>query len=161
MIYFGFSGRAVQTFHATSSLPGISQPTWIDGDSQLGSSPNTSTAGDNATILEYIDGQGTRITRLSISRPTATRCAAWRSAGTTAWMGIGGHPRRLVEQHHHRSACPAGVANANDLGISIIDGLNSTIGGGTGLGNLVSGNSVAGVAVPNGSSGNTSTSSAT
>jgi hypothetical protein len=55
-IVFQISGSGAQTIELQSPLPAITAPVIIDGYSQSGSSVNTETVADNATILIQIDG---------------------------------------------------------------------------------------------------------
>ncbi len=56
VIQFNIPGDGVQTIAPLTPLPAILQPTFIDGYSQPGSSPNTSTTSDNANLEINLSG---------------------------------------------------------------------------------------------------------
>ncbi|MGA2702978.1 MAG: NosD domain-containing protein, partial [Isosphaeraceae bacterium] len=56
VIQFNIPGNGVQTIAPLTPLPSILQPTIIDGYSQPGSSPNTSTTSDNANLQINLSG---------------------------------------------------------------------------------------------------------
>jgi hypothetical protein len=57
-IRFGLPGGGTHTISPKSPLPTLTGPVLINGFSQRGASPNTSTAGDNAVRLVVLDGSG-------------------------------------------------------------------------------------------------------
>lgn len=57
-ILFNIPGGGLHTIHPSSALPAITVPLQLDGYSQPGASPNTTTLGDNAALLIELDGSG-------------------------------------------------------------------------------------------------------
>jgi Calx-beta domain-containing protein/VCBS repeat protein/carboxypeptidase family protein len=66
-ITFNIPGSGVQTITPVSSLPTITSPVIIDGYTQAGATPNTLTAGDNATLLIEINGANTGSSQSGLS----------------------------------------------------------------------------------------------
>ncbi|HWN95841.1 MAG TPA: kelch repeat-containing protein, partial [Methylomirabilota bacterium] len=62
-IRFNIPGAGVQTIRPQSPLPAISEPVTIDGYTQPGASPNTSSNQINATLLIELDGSFLSVTQ--------------------------------------------------------------------------------------------------
>ena len=159
VIYFGFSGTAVNTIQPSSGLPDITRAVLVDGYSQIGSSANTATASDNAAIKVYLDGKGTS---------TASGLHLLSAGNTVRGLAIGGFNGQLgiagvrAESSSNLVAgnflglSPSGVANANDLGfLALTTGTGNTLGGTTlAARNVLSGNARHGAELFTGTSAN-------
>ena len=130
-IAFDIPGSGPQVITLQSELPPITSPTIIDGYTQPGSSPNTSTTADNAVPLIVIDGS--QITNIAQSLGLQLQANASSVQGLVIqnFGGIGvvlSGANDVVLGDFIGTNPTAMSAQANGLGIAVI-GSADTIGG--------------------------------
>ena len=133
VIYFGFSGTGVQTIQPTSGFTSIGRRVLIDGSSQIGSKPNTSTTSDDAQIAIYLAGNsaGASANGLYLVGDGNT-VSGLAIGGFNGQLGVGGI--RADSSHNgilgnFLGSTPTGVANPNDIGFLATSGTGNTVGG--------------------------------
>ena len=148
-IAFDIAGTGPQVISPQSALPRITSPLTIDGYTQPGASPNTSTTGDNAVPLIVIDGAG--ISNISVGLQINADNSTARGLVIQNFNGVGavlmGANDTLAGDFIGTD--PRGfTAQPNALGIGIL-GAGDVIGGTAPASrNLISGNS-AGLGIAN------------
>ncbi len=130
-IDFDIPGSGPQVITLQSELPPITSPTIIDGYTQPGSSPNTSTTADNAVPLIVIDGS--QITNIAQSLGLQLQADGSSAQGLVIrnFGGIGivvSGANDVVQGDFIGTDPTAMLAQANGLGIGVI-GSSDTIGG--------------------------------
>jgi hypothetical protein len=148
-IDFDIPGSGPQVITLQSELPPITSPTIIDGYTQPGSSPNTSTTADNAVPLIAIDGS--QITNIAQSLGFQLQADGSSVQGLViqnfGGIGVVVSGANDVVPGDFIGTDPTGMyARANGLGIAVI-GSSDTIGGtAPAARDVVSGNDI-GVAI--------------
>ena len=148
-IDFDIPGSGPQVITLQSELPPITSPTIIDGYTQPGSSPNTSTTADNAVPLIVIDGS--QITNIAQSLGLQLQADGSSVQGLVIqnFGGIGvvvSGANDVVQGDFIGTDPTAMFAQANGLGIAVI-GSSDMIGGtAPAARDVVSGNEI-GVAI--------------
>ncbi|MFN2623690.1 MAG: CSLREA domain-containing protein [Chthoniobacterales bacterium] len=133
-INFSIPGAGVHTIAVFSALPTVTDPVFIDGYTQPGSSTNTLAAGDNAVILIELNGAPAEggINGLTITAGNSTVRGLVINRfinGTGIVLQTGGGN---IISGNFIGTDPAGaVAQANGSGIDIIDSATNLIGGTT------------------------------
>ena len=130
-IDFNIPGPGPQVINLQSELPPITSPTIIDGYTQPGSSPNTSTTADNAVPLIVIDGS--QITNIAQSLGLQLQADGSSVQGLVIqnFGGIGvvvSGANDVVQGDFIGTDPTAMFARANGLGIAVI-GSSDMIGG--------------------------------
>ncbi len=152
-IDFDIPGTGPFVITPLTALPAVVHPTFIDGYSQPGASPNTLAQGDNAVILIQIDGAdasgGIGLT-ISAGGSTVDGLAITDFSTGIFLTGAGGD----LATGNFLGTDPTGeIGEGNGDGIEINNVGNNSIGGTTpGARNLVSGNST-GIYITNGNTG--------
>jgi hypothetical protein len=148
-IQFDVPGTGPFSINPLSALPMITHPTIIDGYSQPGTSPNTLSQGDNATILIQLDGSfaGFSIDGLTIAAggSTVQGLAITHFDHAIQLTGLGSN----VVAGNFLGTDPTGTfAEPNTFGVTIEDTGPDLIGGTSpGARNLLSGNFDFGVSI--------------
>jgi len=157
-ISFNIPGAGVHTISPTSALPAITDPVVIDGYTQPGASPNTLAIGDNAVLLIEIDGSsaGSDVNGLTISAGMSmvrglviNRFVSSSAAGGNG-IALTTNGGDQIEGNFIGTDLSGASARGNSFGLSIVSGVNDTIGGTSAAArNVVSANVADGVAVYN------------
>ncbi|MEJ2634795.1 MAG: FlgD immunoglobulin-like domain containing protein [Calditrichia bacterium] len=147
-IHFNIPGTGPHTIQLSSQLPQITDPVTIDGYTQSGASPATSTT--NAVLMVEIDGQYTDVClditsgESTIRGLTINRCSA---AGISLYIGGG----NIIEGNFLGTNISGTAGLGNYRGILIIASSGNTIGGTTPESrNIISGNSYRGISLGEG-----------
>ena len=159
-ITFAIPGAGVHTISPTSALPGITDPVVIDGYTQPGASPNTLANGNNAVLLIELDGTnaGSFVNGLTITAGSSTvrGLVINRFGGNGVAITGSGASNNVVLGNFIGTDATGERAVPNRANGVLIDGSsNNTIGGtAVGAGNVISGNSGAGVHIDPGATKN-------
>jgi hypothetical protein len=144
-IDFDIPGSGPQVITPQSALPPITSPTIIDGYTQPGSSPNTSTTADNAVPLIVIDGS--QITNIAQSLGLQLQADASSVQGLVLqnFGGIGvvvSGANDVVQGDFIGTDPTAMFAHANGLGIAVIGSTDMIGGTAPAARDVVSGNEI-------------------
>lgn len=144
-IKFNLPPGGNQTISPGSALPTITDPVIIDGYSQIATSPNNQTAGDNAVLSVEIDGTNLKLVGVD-------PCLTITAGGSTVQGLVINRCRFGIRldtgggntiQGNFIGTDPTGtISRANTAGVDIVNSPSNTIGGTTPAArNLISGNS--------------------
>ena len=142
-ISFAIPGAGVQVIRPLTSLPAVTNPVVIEGDSQPGSVPSTATQGDNAAPAIVIDGASLTDPAHCLGLQIKADNSTVRGLAIDDFSGVG----VLFEgANDHLEGCFVGVdatgkvAQPNGLGVAVFGG-GAVIGGPTAAArNVISGN---------------------
>ena len=130
-INFDIPGTGPQVILPASKLPAIKDPVVIDGYTQPGSSPNTSSIGDNAVPAVVIDGSGISDLKQSLGLQIKADNSTVRGLVIQNFNGVG---VVLMGANDHLEGDFIGtdaagkVAQPNGLGVGVL-GAGAVIGG--------------------------------
>ena len=144
-IKFNLPPGGAQTISPGSALPTITDPVIIDGYSQIATSPNNQTDGDNAVLSVEIDGTNLKLVGVD-------PCLTITAGGSTVQGLVINRCRFGIRldtgggntiQGNFIGTDPTGtISRANTAGVDIVNSPSNTIGGTTPAArNLISGNS--------------------
>ena len=160
VIAFNIPGAGVHTISVGSTLPAILDPVIIDGYRQPGASPNTLAVGGDAVLLIELEGSnaiGSRGLQLASSGNTIRGLVINRfpQGGIEIGANIGGPASNNVVEGNFIGTDPTGTLDRGNLSNGVTTasfGVNNLIGGTTAAArNVISGNSLTGIAISNSS----------
>jgi hypothetical protein len=141
-IDFDIPGTGPFLIAPLSALPTINHPTIIDGYSQPGASPNTSTVGDNAVILIQIDGAAAGFPNGLTMNGGGNTVEGLSITDFSDGIDLGGAGGNVVTGNFIGTDTTGRVAMGNSTGIMVQDSGSDVIGGSTpDARNVISGNS--------------------
>ncbi len=149
-IDFNIPGTGAQIIQPVSDLPTLTQPVFIDGYSQPGSSPNTQAIGDNAVLLIELDGSGDSTSGATGISFAAAGCTL-EGLNVNGFSGVGIAGSDAVIQGNFIGTDPTGTLSMpNGIGVDVdstLVGINGGDASPDAERNIISGNSLYGVDV--------------